>query len=868
MVDRPILRFPDAANAIRRTGSPRTQPRPRGPGRAAQGRRFQATFDGLAAALESDDPDQVLRQDPGGIAPERALVFVTAGNIQNFARAAQAVGLEVFAETDLEGTEDYPAGFEPAGTATSLARALYATIPTLDAFRRILSLWRAHQNGETAPTGAGPWWSVFNLLLELRPWGPEDRLTPDVRTAIEERLPLDENELIAIEFEIWPTSQIDKRARWRAETEQRIRDAGGEIADTSSISGNGFNYEAILARLPSRTVRAMLDDPHQTGGLVTLEGVQFILPQMMGQAVPGDFEGETTAIALESGFESNAPIRAAIFDGTPVAAHEVLDGGVTIEDIHDLVRLSPVNRRFHATAMASLILRGDLDTDGSPLTDTRIVCVPLLIDAEGGSWTPENKLFVDLLHTALVRLMNGNNALAPDVFVINFSIGISDMRYAGRISALARLIDWWAAKEGVLFVISAGNISDGLSVSGISSLDFERSGFDARRQVVRASMRNSGFRRTLLAPSEALNGITVGAVSKDLNGHIPPQQTGIISLEDDTETLPQVTSALGLGPHRVIKPDLLNFGGRQEIRARPNGDTTLLEPVRAARRTGLIAAAPVEGSRGTQKSRGTSAAAALTTRAILKSAAALTGEDGPYEGQELPRRDLALLTRALAINAARWPDDARQLYTENLEQFGSRQHVRAKEEVCRYFGYGVLAPELMQESPDGGVTLVGLGSIKKDQAQIFRMPLPPAMAGDRIPRSMRVTLAWFTPVNPARAQYRLAGLEAVAADPNDSENDTGWHLDLTSDGPDANMIKRGSVWSRRLVNRVLRVPGFQNDAELPICVQCRDTANGGLSPDDDIAFAIAVTLQIEADVQYDVLEEIEQRIRLRLRQSG
>ena len=137
-----------------------------------------------------------------------------------------------------------------------------------------------------------------------------------------------------------------------------------------------------------------------------------------------------------------------------------------------------------------------------------------------------------------------------------------------------------------------------------------------------------------------------------------------------------------------------------------------------------------------------------------------------------------------------------------------------------------------------------------------------------MPRSMRVTLAWFTPVNVARAQYSLAGLEAVSANPDDADVDSGWHLDLKSDGPNANMIKRGSVWSRRLVNRCLSAPEFDGDAEIPICVQCRDTAGGGLNPDDDIPFAISVTLEVEAEVQYDILDEVEQKIRLRLQQGS
>ncbi|MCB0832321.1 MAG: S8 family serine peptidase [Bacteroidetes bacterium] len=868
MPNRPILRFPNPERSERRTGAPRNLPRSRGPGRAAQGRRFQATFDQLSAAFGTDDPIFNLRQDPTGIAPERALVFVTAGNIQNFARAAQEIGLEVIAETDLEDIEDFPEGFHPSRDSETLSRTLYATMPTLESFRQIMSLWNAHQNDERAPTGAAPWWALFDLLLDLRPWGPEDRLSGGARQAIENRLPLNEDEEVFIEFEIWPTAHLQQRQLWREQTEQRITAFNGRVLDKSSISGDGFIYEAVLASLPAHVVRDMLDDPDDIQGLATLEGIQFIMPQMIGQAEPGDPQGPVVDYPPQGQFVPDAPLRAALLDGTPVAGQAALDGGVVIEDVHDLVRLSLVNHRYHGTAMASLILRGDLEADGIPLQDARLVAVPILVDNDsGGAWTPNNMLFVDLVHSTLTQLMASETPLARDVFVVNFSIGIRDMRFAGRISSLARLIDWWAAKEGVLFVISAGNISEGLYLSGITSVAFEDSNDDERRRAVRGSLRASIYDRTLLAPAESLNALAVGAISKDLNGRNPHHQAGIMTLENDGEILPQLTSALGLGPHRIIKPDLVAIGGRQEFRPIPQGAGTILRHVEASQRTGLVASAPIGGADATQKSRGTSPAAALVTRAVLQSAEALTGPNGPFEGQELPRRDMALLTRALAINSARWPEEAHQLYAEEQDVLGSRNHARAKEEVCRYFGYGVMTSNLMQHSPDAGVTMVGLGSLRKDQAQIFRMPLPYSMSGDRIPRSMRVTLAWFSPVNSTRAQYRLAGLEAVAAEEFDEEDDKQWVLDLKTEGPDANIVKRGSVWSRRLINRTQTVPQFEEGAEIPICVQCRDTAAGGLSPDDEIAFAIAVTLEIEAEVQYDIYHEIEQEIRVRLRRG-
>ena len=285
-------------------------------------------------------------------------------------------------------------------------------------------------------------------------------------------------------------------------------------------------------------------------------------------------------------------------------------------------------------------------------------------------------------------------------------------------------------------------------------------------------------------------------------------------------------------------------------------------------RTGLTVATAGLGVSPQSRSRGTSCAAALVTRSLLNAAASLIEEDGPYAGDDLSRIDLALLTRALAINAGRWPNAAKTLYAAETAALGGRRFQQAAEEVARHFGYGFLDPELMREAPLHGVTLVGLGQVRKDRGTIFDMPLPSSLSGDMIHRSMLVTLTWFSPVEPARARYRLAALEAIAADGNvleDSAEDKHWNLAMKSDPPAVALIKRGTVWSRRLVHNRVRAPEFDDGATLPIRVQCRDAAGGGLNPDLDIPFAIAMTLQIAATAEYDVREEIRDQLTIRLR---
>ena len=151
---------------------------------------------------------------------------------------------------------------------------------------------------------------------------------------------------------------------------------------------------------------------------------------------------------------------------------------------------------------------------------------------------------------------------------------------------------------------------------------------------------------------------------------------------------------------------------------------------------------------------------------------------------------------------------------------------------------------------------------------IFDMPLPSSLSGDMIHRSMLVTLTWFSPVEPARVRYRLAALEAIAADGDvleDGAEDKNWNLAMKTDPPAVALIKRGTVWSRRLVHNRVRTPEFDDGATLPIRVQCRDASGGGLDPDLDIPFAIAVTLQVAATAEYDVREEIRDQLLIRLR---
>ncbi|MEX0320023.1 MAG: S8 family serine peptidase [Ruegeria sp.] len=409
--------------------------------------------------------------------------------------------------------------------------------------------------------------------------------------------------------------------------------------------------------------------------------------------------------------------------------------------------------------------------------------------------------------------------------MVNFSVGIKGSHFAGRISSLARLLDWWADQQGILFHVSAGNVPDALTIPDMTVSAFEDATPEDRRDHIEAAQRNARHKRTLMAPAEAMNIVTVGAASLDETAPSAPLQAGVIPVHEDGDLTPAVSSAIGLGAFRSIKPDFLALSGEHEVRATPAAKDIRLSVVTQTQRTGLNVATVQRGNPSTYRTRGTSCANAMASRASLFAAAALTAPNGPFDGLDVTTRDQALISKALSVNAARWPEAALARYDREMIRLEGN-HNQAREEVCRYYGHGTLNEALMREAPDYGATLIGTGTLRKDKAAIFNVPMPPSLAGERIGRSMSVTIAWFSPVLATRARYRLALLEAVAHGHDLFGGliaDDGWALDMKVGQLNKNIIKRGTVWSHRMIHNGATVPNFDGNSSAQ-----RGTLLGGL----------------------------------------
>jgi hypothetical protein len=501
--------------------------------------------------------------------------------------------------------------------------------------------------------------------------------------------------------------------------------------------------------------------------------------------------------------------------------------------------------------MASLILHGDLNAGDQPLR--RQLYVRPILRPDTRAWSnprpevaSEQSLVLDIVHRAVCRLFEGDGttpAVAPQVCVINLSIGILDRLFEGALSPLARLLDWLAWSYRVLFVVSAGNHVRSIEIAASPSQISAMSPADLQSHVMQALAADARHRR-LLSPGESVNALTVAAIHQDAStGVLPPGTIEPLT----TDGLPSLINAQGMGYRRAIKPDVLLPGGRAVLQSITlGGATSTLDVYQQLRPPGQRVATPgyAEGDLTyTWHTRGTSNAAALASRAaseIHDVLDELLAEPGGEHIDTLPR---AVWIKALLAHSASWGPGGEILDRILRTEDNSRQF---KEYVTRLIGYGCVDPARVRECTQHRVTAMGGGVLQVDHAHIHRFPLPPSLSGQRGWRRLTITLAWLTPVNPAHRSWRRADLWFTP--PDDA-------LQVRRREADWRAVQRGTLQHEVLEGE--RAAAFVDGDSLEIRVSCRADA-GAL--EDPVPYALVTTLEVAEEIGIDIYNEIRVRV--------
>ena len=244
---------------------------------------------------------------------------------------------------------------------------------------------------------------------------------------------------------------------------------------------------------------------------------------------------------------------------------------------------------------------------------------------------PPDRLGIDLIWRVFIRMFDGEGGedpTAPTVRIVNLSLGDAKRRFAGVISPWARLIDHLAWRYNVLILVSAGNITERLPLENVNRwADFENAGPGERQAtLLRAILRQRANRR-LLSPSEAVNALTVGAAHND---KLAPNGQGAMAVDPYTSPfLPNMSSALGLGFKRTIKPEILFPGGAEQVRANSNHAPIEVSPVTPPGNffgIGVASPGPAGQTNRKRNMNGTSVATALATQGANQTYGELCGQ--------------------------------------------------------------------------------------------------------------------------------------------------------------------------------------------------------------------------------------------------
>lgn len=837
----PLLLFPHPSTT-QRDGRRPNIPRVHLPTAGRQGARLgpkfttlQAAFDTRSIQLQANAP-----QDD----PELVVVFETIGPIASFIGAVRRIpGLEWLLEADEHDVEPDDDFFDEEDRSNLLRGSLFLLGTNRQALAEVVNLWTQYQQNPAAPfrRGLGKWKDVFKHLRDVRFWGAKDRLGRDIIEYWNEHLSAGA-QTIRFEIEAWCFETQDKNQHTNTEVRRLVAASGGQVLLTALIPD--IAYHGFLVELPANGVRALLDESPPE--LVLSERVMFFRPR--GQAVTDRYSDDLRiqSSAPPAQQAKGAPI-VALLDGLPLQNHPLLTGRLAIDDPDGWEANYPAAERNHGTAMASLIALGELDGSRAPLRKPIYVRPimrpdPASFGVPRAEATPSDSLLVDLIHRSVRRIFEGEGAApaaAPSVKVINLSVAEAHREFDRALSPWARLLDWLAFRYRVLFIVSAGNGSRDLTLEtpkgSLAGLTQEQ-----RQRLAAGALFSDSTQRRLLAPAEAINAITVGAVHADMSA--APVTPNRYDLFPPDCVAPY--SRIGHGFRRSIKPDIVLPGGRALYSERLVGPTQTSQVGLVSTRSapGQRVAAPPNAGGTEVYTRGTSNASALASRGAANAHDVIEALRAGRP-ELLPGQFDSVLLKALLTHGAEWGDLEHHILNARPDIDN-----RAKQQslVARFVGYGLADIERAINCTEQRATLIGVGELINNQAMEFRAPLPPCLIAQTTRRRLTVTLAWLSPVSARNSRYRTARLWISPPKEEYGVSRTSYQWQH---------VLRGTV-QHEILEGGHALP-FIDGAEVVFKVNCSEDAGPIPAP---VPFALCVTLEVAEGIALPIYQEIRDRV--------
>lgn len=855
MAQQPFLIFPQPALAAR-SGLGGGGTRLHLPSPGSQRQRLQQKFQSIAAGIQSIQPTTQ------GVEPEQVIVFETRGSaIKNLVKAASRIpGLEWLAEMDLEDVAGDSEFYAVSDPTASLPCRLYAVMANQQAMNQILSLWNswvANPNAR-ASTGFGPFKNLFQHLSDVRRWGPQDRIQEtQIIENWEATLQSLAGQPVRFEAELWFRSNPARRAAAYSQLESLVNNEGGQCLAQAAIQA--ISYHGVLVEMPANAVAQTRQQvaQGQYSDLLRCEGVMFFRPLGQSNFVAPPLDGALPTLGDRLSQQATPQGRptVALLDGLPLERHAALNGRLVLDDPESYATRYQSRQQIHGTAMASLIIHGDLNGTDNALS-IPIYARPILTpsdDFQGNVYenVPSDTLIIDLIHRAVRRFTVDVDETKETIRIVNLSIGDSLKPFIRELSPLARLLDLLAWEYKLLFLVSAGNQMQPVELTVDGNAFQQLPDDDAVSHTLRA-IRDDQPSRRHWSPAEAVNVITVGAVHFDHSVRLP-QDRRVDLLRNNR--LPSPYGTVGAGFKRAVKPEILMPGGRMMYRAPlslQNGVGRYEPSIPSQTPPGQLVAspglAPMELGRASF-SCGTSNATALATRTAAITLARLQELLRDYADITLTAGETAALLKTILVHGASWGpagQEIERIFAADIAAVDARRQWHERNRLkARFLGFGEVEPDRCFFCTDQRATVLGWGVLKKDEGHEYLLPLPPSLSATKTNRRLAMTLGWLTPINCQHRDYRKAHLW-FTFDKN--------KLGVDNANLDQDAAERGTVVHQVFEGEKARA--FEEN--LKLLVSCREQA-GGLT--EDIPYAFAATLEVAEALDLPIYNEIRTRVR-------
>lgn len=500
-----------------------------------------------------------------------------------------------------------------------------------------------------------------------------------------------DTEEFVLDVELWPLAAQAERGRLRQAFEDWLQQ--NEIEQLDSVNQPGLllyrlrvNGEQADRLLHHRDVRTV-DLPPSYGLDMDLLGTDIAdLPP-----VPQPPDNAPGITILDSGIATGHPLLAPAMG----EAQSFLPG------------VPDADGTGHGTHIAGLALYGDVEEtlrNGAFVPQFRLFSGRILDDDNAYETG-----FVENHITDAVRYFNQEYGCR----IFNLSIGDKRKPYfQGHVRGLAFTLDNLSRELGVVFVVSAGNVSHN-----------QQSGQDWREHYPEYLSHEDW---SLVDPAPALNVLTVGSLARwdrDFNSQRYPYDP--VEVPVALHNQPSPFTRRGPSLAGAIKPDLVAYGGNWAVNTRA-GFHIVEQGLGELSTNRGFAAGQLLGEQC-----GTSFAAPHITHLCARLLA-----ENPGSGINL--------VRALLVSHAAVPGPCIDLLPD--------ADVRRK--IC---GYGQVDGRALLRSIENDVTLTAEDTLRDKRHHFYEIPIPDdfVTSGQR-DRELTVTLSYLPPVRSTRIDYKAS----------------------------------------------------------------------------------------------------------------